>query len=284
MNLERAGTQGKSKSAERAEIRTPSDEGEGVEIFGKPEIPKLLSEISRQIREHVARPTDPDRFDYSPEADHLAASFGAKQNPNSRTDFDTVKKMGSGSERLAYEHTDERKAVLLHMKGFDIERVLGIWDQWKLKTVSLDSKADRAKFLRQFDLIKILHALYPDQIADIHDISNRRGITVRERVHGEDVHRDGTHTESVFHRRKFDYLCRKLGLRIDPFAKNFIKDDERAAVYIDNIYEFKNPVAIADLLQKKIEHADNLTAEQKSAALLKLERFRKLGAVTDEHP
>jgi hypothetical protein len=55
-------------------------------------------------------------------------------------------------------------------------------------------------------------------------------------------------------------------------------------VYIDNIYEFKNPVAIADLLQKKIEHADNLTAEQKSAALLKLERFRKLGAVTDEHP
>lgn len=143
--------------------------------------------------------------------------------------------LGEGSEKKVF------------LSPHNPERVIGIFHEYREET------PEQVK--GRFYLTKILHALYPQHIPELHlAASNPHAVEV-ERINGE-------HTYSWEVISRLEETLREVGVIVDTYTGNFLIDSSGFLRYVDTVMPWYgvnrnyNPAKIKEVGSKKLEAKD----------------------------
>lgn len=248
-----------------------------------PEQPRRVNKITAPVKE---KDKGLPELRYTNELNDAAKKLGAKLGENGMP-------LARGSEKIVYAHKDPDKIL-----AFQRRENGPLWLLTKIdvelfvspKILKFETGAERAQFLRQQPIIKILKILFPEQVPDVHDVYNREGALTREYVQGksllgspEEFADLREYIPTLLYRLAFRSAIKKLGLFIDKSAVNFIRG-EKGIVHIDNFYEYKNTDVIARRIAEAIKERyleNKISESERDEAMHHLERFKKLSTVKD---
>lgn len=189
----------------------------------------------------------------------IADRFGAAGNLVGRP-----WRAGDGSEKNVYFSKDPNAVVAVHKREWHGGR--------KFSEIDLTSPEERAKFIRRKCVGEIISILYPEKAARIQRTATRYGVTISERISGNQL----APRNKIFQRLIFQLRMRSLGFRIDKGEYNFrLRGENNSITYVDTIYEGKPITVIFERLKKAISEAE-LDAPLRARAMHYLERYRKL--------
>jgi hypothetical protein len=200
------------------------------------------------------------RLEPTTQDEDIARQFGARDNF-----IGTPHSAGSGAEKLAYKHQDDKRIILIQKREFPPRGR-------KTRDTDLSTTEARKQFIRRSLLNNIIHILVPESVSRSKQVASGFGVMVNENIEGRNV----TQMNEVVRRLVFTLKMRAIGLAIDSSPHNFIRrDSDGLPVYIDTLYEKKSPKKIAILLARAFRRA-KLNEDQRSKAASLLAKYNKL--------
>lgn len=198
--------------------------------------------------------------------------------------------IGGGAEKMVYPHpeNDDEVVALFHKEGFKSPR-FGTIPHPEM------NQLERNRYKRQFYLIKILHALFPENIPDISLVATEPRMMIRDKVDFKKGKNGEQKTLSLKQKlgdkRKLVRALMQLGVPFDADrASNFVTTTTDGVSYLDTfffeashgkmVHRYRqDELLLADKLQESVKK--NLEGDEQQTALHYIERFRALIPETD---
>ncbi len=136
--------------------------------------------------------------------------------------------LGEGERKIVYPHGKDKVAAFLS-------------PEWAPSDPSLYGDYlvhDTNSMKKRFYSKKILHALLPDYVPDIHMVGSRPGMEISDRVFPADPTEPATILQSIkryVSLKKMERKITKLGLEHDGYIENIIYDASDKAHYVDDL-------------------------------------------------
>jgi hypothetical protein len=169
------------------------------------------------------------------------------------------KKLGEGAERTVYEDLNNP------------DHVIGIFHE---------KKEEELKTKARFYLTKILHILLPDNIRDIHASYSDPNVTINSKVKQNSwkfwkkINYDPETLKEI--RLFVNKLEEDLGVGVDSYYKNVMRDDNGNLVYVDSINPWGKTYMANFSPHKLKESIEKLDEYKKKKGLEYLERLISL--------
>jgi hypothetical protein len=170
--------------------------------------------------------------------------------------------LGEGERKVAYPHGEDKVVAFLSPK-------------WAPSDPSLYGDYlvhDPNSMKKRFYSKKILHALLPEYVPDIHMVGSRPGMEITDRVFSADPTKPVTILQSLKRHvslKRMERKITKLGLEHDGYVDNIIYDDSDKAHYVDDL-RYDSLVGIRKGI-KRLDKADRARATRWLEKMLALE-------------